>query len=112
MEPTTGEAFKQWAILELMGHRKLAGLVSEESRFGTVMCRIDVPGPDGKSVTQCYAVTPVTEQVARAFAAKSSPAPVQRWELQLPEKTGSITDAEVDEGEDDFDNNGERNPLP
>jgi hypothetical protein len=111
--------FKQWAILELMGHRKLAGLVSEENRFGTVMCRIDVPGPDDKSVTQfyggssIYAVTPTTEEVCRAFAKRSSPAPISRYELALPATTEPITDADVDDGgDDDFDDDRERNSLP
>jgi hypothetical protein len=35
------DPFKDWAILELMGHRKLAGLVSEETHFGVALCRID-----------------------------------------------------------------------
>ena len=34
-----------WAVLELMGHVKLAGKVTEEERFGSKMGRIDIPGP-------------------------------------------------------------------
>lgn len=30
----TAEKFEQWAIVELMGHIKYAGLVSEETIFG------------------------------------------------------------------------------
>lgn len=36
------EAF-EWAIVEIMGHRKHAGRMREEERFGAKMCRIDVP---------------------------------------------------------------------
>ena len=77
-----------WAIVELMGHRKLAGLVSEEIHFGVPMCRIDVPA-NGEiaAFTQLYgggsiyAMTPVSEQVARGMAARLQARPVQVWDL-------------------------------
>lgn len=34
--------FEGWAILELMGHRRLAGFVKEEEHFGVGLIRIDV----------------------------------------------------------------------
>lgn len=37
------ETFDSWAILELMGHVRMAGRVTEEERFGCKMGRIDVP---------------------------------------------------------------------
>lgn len=33
----------EWAIVEIMGHRRHAGRVREEERFGAKMLRIDVP---------------------------------------------------------------------
>lgn len=33
----------EWAIVEIMGHRKLAGRVREEERFGAKMLRVDIP---------------------------------------------------------------------
>ena len=33
----------EWMIVEIMGHRKHAGRVREEERFGAKMLRIDVP---------------------------------------------------------------------
>lgn len=83
--------FKSWAIVELMGHVKMAGVVSEEERFGTKMGRIEIPGPDGKFVTQwfsgssVYRMTPTTEEIARCVAKSHAPAPVHRWELPAPE---------------------------
>lgn len=32
-----------WAIVEIFGHRKHAGRIREEERFGTKMLRIDIP---------------------------------------------------------------------
>jgi hypothetical protein len=87
---TEKPAFREWAIVEVMGHLKLAGLVSEANMFGTVMCRVDVyPGADAAEPTltrffggaSLYGVTPVAEAVARAFASQTAPPPVARYEL-------------------------------
>ena len=90
--------FEGWAILELMGHRRLGGYVKEATIAGAGFLRIDVPsdeanwGPDeaGVEATQfyppssVYCLTPVTEAMARAVAARNQPEPVQRWELPAP----------------------------
>lgn len=87
------ESFEGWAIVELMGHRRLGGLVREVTLFGITMLRIDVPNADPAkgSVTQfyaasaLYAVTPTSEDAARLVAKLAQPTPVQQWELpQLP----------------------------
>lgn len=77
----------EWVILELMGHRVLAGRLSEVERAGTKLLRIEVPlGPppaDGtpeKFFVQdyggsaLYCVTPVPEEVAREKARLYRPA--------------------------------------
>ena len=90
METNVNDNFGTWAVLELMGHVKLAGFVTEEELFGSNMGRIDIPDEEGESVTQyfgghtVYRLTPVTEEVARAFAARNRPRPVHVYELQLP----------------------------
>jgi len=47
--PTTDEAF-DWAVVEIFGHRRHAGRIREEERFGARMLRVDVPtvGSDGQ----------------------------------------------------------------
>jgi len=94
--------FKEWCVLELMGHRKLAGLVSEQEIAGHGFLRLDIHvpirfRPDGSEIpghrstqfyspSSVYAITPVSEDTARAFAEGNQPAPVTRWELpQLAE---------------------------
>jgi hypothetical protein len=93
MASETGrEAFEGWAILELMGHRKLAGYVREVEMFGAALCRIDVPAgdDDAQAVTQfytasaVYCMTPTTEAVARRMAPRFRPAPVGVFELPAP----------------------------
>ncbi|MGE5801580.1 MAG: hypothetical protein ACM358_04945 [Gemmatimonadota bacterium] len=61
--------FEGWAIVELMGHRKLAGHVSEVTIAGAAMLRLDVPSEP--PVTQfyggaaIYCITPTSEELAR-----------------------------------------------
>src|SRR5262245_58226035 len=82
--------FDQWAILELLGHVKLAGRVTEEEHFGSKLGRIDIPMSGGSFTTQyfgggsIYRITPTTEEIARAVALRNQPAPVHRWELPAP----------------------------
>jgi hypothetical protein len=80
-----------WAIVELMGHRRLAGHVSEQEIAGAAMLRLDIPGTDDQAdITQLYSasavycLTPTSEEIARKIAARSRPAPVARWELEQP----------------------------
>lgn len=40
----TAEGFEGWAILEIMGHRQVAGFVSDVALFGARMARVEVPG--------------------------------------------------------------------
>lgn len=64
------DKFEQWAILELMGHRRLGGYVQEVELFGAALLRIDIPGEDDKWATQLYGaqaiycLTPATEEAA------------------------------------------------
>jgi hypothetical protein len=97
-------AFEGWVILELMGHRRLAGYLSEATIGGTSFLRIDVPGNDGNVATQLYSgsavycITPTTEAIARTVAKGSEPAPVTRWELR-EERALKLSSAPYSEAE-------------
>ncbi len=105
---TMQEPAETWAVVELMGHVKLAGRLTEVERFGAKMGRLDIPTADG-FVTQffggpsVYRITPVAEAVARDMAARcSNPAPVQPWDY--PKRLGAaVPDREVGERDDDRD---------
>ncbi|MGI5223553.1 hypothetical protein [Actinoallomurus sp. CA-142502] len=77
--------FAEWAILELLGHRRLAGRVTEAQIAGASFLRIDVPSEPPATQFYApgavYAITPTTEEIARAVARRYAPAPVQRYEL-------------------------------
>lgn len=96
-------ALEGWAIVELMGHRRLAGMVSEVEVAGTGFIRVEVLQGE-RFVTQLYApgavyaITPTTEETARQSAAINQVEPVNRWEMRaLPART-----ADDDEGIPDF----------
>jgi hypothetical protein len=78
--------FAEWVVLELMGHRRLAGYLTEQEIAGRGFLRLDVPGVVGVTQfynpTSVYCITPTTEAVATVVADSSQPAPVQRWELE------------------------------
>jgi hypothetical protein len=77
--------FEEWAILELMGHRLLAGKVSDAVIGGGVFLRVDIPSKNGLYSTQFYSpqsvycITPTTEEIARAIAEQCQPQPVYQW---------------------------------
>jgi hypothetical protein len=113
--------FEGWAILELMGHRKLAGHLSEQTIGGAAFLRIDVPkAPPNPpldlravgdadeaaapwAVTQFYApsavycITPTTEDLARKVAAGAQPTPVTRYELPAAIPSARRTDSYEDD---------------
>lgn len=103
-------AYEGWAILELMGHRRLGGYVSEVELAGSRMLRIDVHDGD-ESFTQfygggsIYCLTPTSEETARKLASISRAGPVQPWELpkQLPAST-SDSSHDDDDGPDPEEN--------
>jgi len=96
--------FEGWAIVELMGHRRLGGFVTEVEVAGTAMLRVDVPAQLGVEATQFYSaaalycLTPTTEAMARAAAASARVEPVHRWELPREALLGDddeLADADV-----------------
>lgn len=97
-------SFEGWVILELMGHRRLAGFLREEALGGTSFLRIDVPGEEGTVATQFYSgsavycITPTTEAIAKKVAASSRPEPVTAWELR-PERMLPARAARDDDGD-------------
>lgn len=83
--------FEEWAVLELFGHQRLAGLVTEVQLGGASFVRVDVP-EDGKkkgwkltkmyNPSAIYSIAPVTEDTARMIAKSCAGEPVTRWDVQ------------------------------
>lgn len=89
------ETFDQWAIVELMGHVRVAGRVTEEERFGAKLGRVDIPTGDGFTTQyfgggSVYRLTPVSEEIAKGVALRNQPEPVHRWELPAPKLAAEV----------------------
>lgn len=116
------EAGLGWCVIELMGHRKLAGLLSEATLAGGSFLRIDVCLPDDGQPTDgqerfedsdgaplrriasqfygpqsVYAITPTSRETCLAVARRNQPAPVARWELAEQAEPRHLVDGEADE---------------
>lgn len=83
--------FRQWALVEIFGHQKIAGLVSEQVIAGQGFVRIDVPDAGEQpgytkfyGPSAIYSITPCEEVIARAFCMKNITVPVQSYELPAP----------------------------
>jgi hypothetical protein len=115
------ENYDGWYLVEVMGHRRLAGYVREVTLAGAGMLRIDVPSepPTTQFIppASLYALTPIDEALARTLAVRYKPEPVSRYELAalMPgkpiEAAAYSTDGD-DDGEGDPSPKGDDDDLP
>jgi hypothetical protein len=103
------QKFEQWAIVELLGHNKIAGLCTEQSIAGTNMLRVDVPDTETQpsftkffSGSSIYAINPVSEDVVRYTANNLQKKPIESWDIkqviakmQLPSGRATTYDEDV-----------------
>lgn len=98
-----GKGFEEWAVLELMGHQQIAGLLTEQEIAGHAFLRVDVPalktatGIELAGYTKyfgtgsVYAIHPCSEELARKAAERlhqqRSPLPVHIPDLAEAEET-------------------------
>ena len=114
---TNSEKFDSWAIVEVMGHSRYAGRVTEQAVGGCNFVRVDVPAfEDHPAFTKLlgqssiFAITPVTEDIARGMAKQYRNKPVSVFDLpsaatqrQLS-MSQAISDSQLErEIEDDID---------
>lgn len=81
-------SFDQWCLVEIFGHQRIADLVTEQTVGGCAFVRVDVPATDDiPGYTKLYgngaiyAITPVTEEIARAAAKSYRIVPVSPYEI-------------------------------
>jgi len=99
----TTEKFEQWCILEIMGHQRFCGLVSEQTLGGASFVRIDVPESEGQppftklfGAGSIYCISPVAEDLARAMAKELRKKPVDVYDLPEEMRAKIRTPAIVD----------------
>lgn len=81
--------FREWCLVELFGHQRVAGLVSEQTLGGASFVRVDIPETMHQSgftrlfgAAAIYSITPVEESIARIIAEQTYAVPVQQYELR------------------------------
>lgn len=104
-EPKT---FDDWAVVEIMGHVRLAGRVREETVFGQALIRVDIPAVDEHPAftryfhpQALYSLCPCDEGTALTVAKRERHPPIKTWEL--PRGVAAIAPRRLDAGPDDDD---------
>jgi hypothetical protein len=112
------EKFNQWALLELMGRQRIAGLVTEATIAGAGYLRVDVPETKSESKftrfispNSIYAINPVTEEVARVYAENLRVKPIDAWDIQaFMKKVETLQLERANQQESDIRNAGGDDP--
>jgi len=86
------ERFDQWAIVELFGHQRIAGRVTEQAIGGQTFVRVDVPEQERPQIGTLpaytrlfgpgaiYCINPVDEATARAAVGQCFAEPVSAFQ--------------------------------
>ena len=96
------QKFEAWAIVDLFGHTRVAGLVTEQTVGGCSFVRVDIPEGDSYRTElygqgAIYAIRFVSEQVARLAAEQITAAPVKAWDLPDSVRTAMLEHSDGDE---------------
>ena len=80
--------FDEWAVVDVTGHQRYVGRVTEQVIAGEGFVRVDVPkvGEQPKwskivGTKSIYSITPVSEAVAKAMAEKLMKSPVSVYDV-------------------------------
>jgi hypothetical protein len=82
------EKFEHWGIVELMGHQRAAGRLTEEVVAGANLLRVDIPIDAHNFRTAYYGSSAIyalhitDEEAARTMAARSGSRPPFAYEIE------------------------------
>lgn len=103
MNDKSQEQFEAWGLLELFGHQRLAGKLTEQTIGGVHFIRIDVPAVESEPAytrffTQgaIYGMTVLTEDTATKLAGYLRAKPVQAYEVPSAPRLTSRIDQDDD----------------
>lgn len=118
----SANTFDQWGIVEVMGHKKFAGRITEQQLGGSCLIRVDVPRVElgDKTVPEyskligvgsIYMITPTSEEVAlkaatRLAVTEGDPLPVYIPEARQLAAPASVVNDDDDDDDDDFGRDG------
>lgn len=98
-------SLNEWALVEIMGHQRIVGKITEAVIAGGAFLRVDVPAFNGSpaftrfyGAQSIYCISPVSEEIARGLMAANRNEPVSRFELpQIAEKVEPSSGAPCDD---------------
>lgn len=105
------EKFEAWGIVELMGHQRVAGRLSEQPLGGGNLLRVDIPNGESfrtafYGASSIYAVHITDEAAARKIAENSGTRPTYAYELSQAvariAPSASVYDDEHEEEQEEF----------
>lgn len=103
------DVFEAWGMLELFGHQRLAGKLSEQTIGGVHFIRCDVPAVgDVAAYTRLftqgaiYGMTITSEDVARRLAGHLRSVPVSAYQLSASAAPALANDDGDDSDDDRF----------
>jgi len=112
------EKFESYALVELFGHTRIVGMVTEQSLGGASFIRVDVPNPDGTvAYTRMYgaaavfSINPITRAVALELAQSCDARPVAPYEVPRLSAPESVVHTAEDEGDPDEENPDYQTPA-
>ena len=100
-------AFDEWAIVDVMGHQRYIGKVTEQVIAGKGFVRVDIPETEKTQAwtkligtDSIYAITPVSKDIAVAMAKKRQDVPINAYDLtpKLVQQTSLHYDEDDDDG--------------
>lgn len=103
------EKFEAWGIVELMGHQRAAGRLTEQTLGGANLLRVDIPDGDTfrtvfYGASAIYALHVTDETIAKAAAAAQGTRPTYAYEvsdslrkLSAPRVAASYEQADEDD---------------
>lgn len=102
--------FESFAIVEVMGHKQYAGYVTEQTIGGVSFVRVDVAEENGLpgftkllGAGAIYAITPCTEETARAFARQTGERAFALYEAPRLPGPSVMADSDESEGDECYD---------
>ena len=129
---TEKQAFEQWAVIEIFGHQRIAGKVTEQTIGGCAFIRVDVPDLPEKTVDDygqprsmppiagftklygngaIYSMSFVDEAIAKATAQQLRVLPIDSYTLrdalksanpETLQKMLAAPDDDIDDAEEQF----------
>ncbi len=99
------QKFDLWCVVEIFGHQRLAGRVTEQTVAGQGFVRIDVPETVGQPAfsrlygpSAIYSLTPVSEETARLVAGRLEQQPITVYGPELVQRMLPVSSEEDDGG--------------